>query len=81
MSSSNALVPADQTNKALLKSPRTMEACSRLGYELDELVYKTELELKLEMGKSNKQLNTTIIFTNFIKFFSLKNQLIGFAFR
>ena len=51
MSSSNALVPADQTNKALLKSPRTMEACSRLGYELDELVYKTELELKLEMGK------------------------------
>lgn len=43
----------DPNSRALLSSPRTVEACKRLGYDPEELVFKTEHELKIQMGDIN----------------------------
>ena len=34
----------------MLKSPRTIEAWRRLGYDPEELAFKTEHELKIQSG-------------------------------
>lgn len=43
----------DPNSKALLNSPRTVEAWGRLGYDPEELAFKTEHELKVQMGNIN----------------------------
>ena len=37
-------------NRALLKSPRTVEACHREGYEPSELYFKSKQDLKIDIG-------------------------------
>lgn len=43
----------DPKTTALLKSPRTVEACKRLGYTIEELTYKSPHDLKVFMGDIN----------------------------
>ena len=40
----------DPNSRALLSSPRTIEAWRRLGYDPEELAYKTEHDLKIQNG-------------------------------
>lgn len=37
----------------MVNTPRTVEACRRLGYEPEELVFKTELQIKQSFGDPN----------------------------
>lgn len=38
------------SDSALLKSPRTKEACRRQGYDPSELLFKSRQDLKIELG-------------------------------
>ena len=38
------------SKSALLKSPRTIEACKRQGYNPKELLFKTKQDLKIDIG-------------------------------